>query len=94
MLARANAVARMVGAAARRSPARTNCLHRSVVLWWLLRRRGMASELRIGSRLRDDKLEAHAWVECSGEALNDSEDVHERFVPFDRPIVPQGAKQR
>jgi hypothetical protein len=34
-------------------------------------------------------LEAHAWVEFHGVILNDSQDVHLRFPPFNRAIIPQ-----
>src|SRR5215207_3245012 len=47
---RARAVARMVRAAAARGPFKANCLQQSVTLWWLLRRRGLESEIRIGTR--------------------------------------------
>lgn len=84
---RARGVARLVQAAARRVPVQTYCLHNSLVLSWMLRRRGIPCELRFGARLQGSELDAHAWVECAGQVLNDSQDVHERFPPFDRPIV-------
>ena len=46
----AEAIARMAAAAARNFFFETNCLEQSLVLWWLLRRRGIAAELRIGAR--------------------------------------------
>jgi hypothetical protein len=82
---RAHATARMVQAAARYGPCRANCLQQSLVLWWLLRRRGVASVLRIGVRKGEGRLEAHAWVEHRGQALND-QDVGRRYVPFGRAI--------
>lgn len=87
-------VAHLVDAAARRLPFHANCLHQSVVLWWLLRRRGLAADLRIGSRTQGDTLEAHAWVEYAGTVLNDSSDVRLRFTPFDRSITPREAGSR
>lgn len=67
--------------------ARRNCLPRSVTLSWLLARRGVASDLRIGVR-RDVQagLAAHAWVEVAGRPLNESANVREQFVAFDRPL--------
>jgi hypothetical protein len=68
-----------------------NCLQRSVVLWWFLRRRGLDGQLRIGVR-RDpqlQKLTFHAWVEYDDVVLNDAIDVRERYVVFDRPIAPR-----
>ena len=61
---------------------RGDCLSRSLALLWLLRRRGLAAELQLGARLIDGQLEAHAWVERGGVALNESADVITRFAPF------------
>jgi hypothetical protein len=82
------AAARLVDAAARRGAYRATCLPRSLVLWWLLRRRGIAADLRIGVRKEAAEFQAHAWVEYRGTVLNDGTDVSERFARFDRAIVP------
>jgi hypothetical protein len=82
-------MARLVDAAARRGPYSATCLPRSLTLWWLLRRRGIDSYLRIGVRKAAGRIEAHAWVELRGLVLNDQGDVSQRFAPFDRPIAPQ-----
>ena len=87
-------VARMVRAAALHGPYRANCLQQSVTLWWLLRRRGVASDLRIGTRKDAQGLEAHAWVEVGGRALNENPDVHTHYQPFDQPINLAGARYR
>jgi hypothetical protein len=86
--ARARRVARMVRAAAAHGPYRANCLKQSLTLWWLLRRRGIASDLRIGVQKSTSGLEAHAWVEHSGVVLNDRDDVHQRYPCFDRAVEP------
>jgi hypothetical protein len=78
----AQAVGRLVDIAARRGVGRPTCLARSVTLWWLLRRRGIDSALRIGVRTIEGRMEAHAWVEHAGLVLNDADDVGERFAPF------------
>ena len=52
--------ARMVRSAAYRSLGTPTCLEKSLVLWWLLGRRGIASSLRIGTRKSGGKFEAHA----------------------------------
>jgi len=75
-------VARLVSIAAMHGQFRINCLPRSLTLWFLLRRRQIESELRIGARKGGTVLEAHAWVEYMGCALNDSDDVQQRFTPF------------
>jgi hypothetical protein len=88
----AQTVARMAAAAARNFFFNTNCLEQSLVLWWLLRRRGIAAELRIGARKEFDRFEAHAWVEVNSAVLNDATAEHRHFVPFDGPITPLEAR--
>jgi len=83
----ARIVARMEAAAARNLFFRPNCLERSLVLWWLLRRRGIPAELRIGARKDAQKFEAHAWVEYGGSAVNQADETHLHFTPFDGPIT-------
>ena len=88
----AQVIARMEAAAARNLLFSTNCLEQSLVLWWLLRRRGIAAELRIGARKEVGRFEAHAWVEVDSVVLNDSGAEHRHFVPFDGPISPLEAR--
>ena len=86
------AIARMAAAAARNVFFGTNCLEQSLVLWCLLRRRGIAAELRIGARKEFERFEAHAWVEVDSAVLNDATAEHVHFVPFDGPISPLEAR--
>ena len=73
-----------VGLVAGRSVIGARCLGRSLVLWFLLRRRGIDAELVIGAAMpRGGELPAHAWVEVAGEPVNDTSDVRERFGAFD-----------
>jgi hypothetical protein len=88
----AQVIARMEATAARNLFFSTNCLEQSLVLWWLLRRLGIAAELRIGARKEVGRFEAHAWVEVGGAVLNDTNAVHHHFVPFDGPISPLEAR--
>jgi Transglutaminase-like superfamily len=78
----------LVQAAARYFAGRDSCLSQSLVLWWLLRYRGMAAEVRVGARRHADGLQAHAWVEYRGRVLNDRGDEGSPFVSFDRALVP------
>jgi transglutaminase superfamily protein len=80
-------VARMTAAAARYLPFRTNCLEQSLVLWYLLQRRGIAADLRIGARKVADRFEAHAWVEKEGGVVGDQREEHLHFVPFDGSVT-------
>src|SRR5262245_51547112 len=67
---RVRELSRIVDRASRHTVANT-CLHRSLALWWLLGRRSIESDLRLGARRRNGRFEAHAWVEYGGEIVND-----------------------
>lgn len=62
------------------------CLIRSLLLEWMLRRRGVDAEMRIGVCLAGRALDAHAWVEHAGVPINDRPDVADDFLPFREPI--------
>jgi hypothetical protein len=92
----ARASAEAVGIVAARPAIGARCLGRSLVLWFLLRRRGIDAELVIGADLpRDGELSAHAWVEVAGEPVNDAANVRERFGGFDLnlPRLAPGAPE-
>jgi hypothetical protein len=74
---------RMVNAAVHHAWRSSTCLEKSLVLWWLLGRQGIASELRIGARKVQDKFEAHAWVERQGIAVDDPQQLHRHYAAFD-----------
>jgi hypothetical protein len=80
-------ITRAVRSAELHGPSQPNCLKRSMVLWWLLRRKGINGELHIGARKSGSSFEAHAWVELDGQVLNDSPDVHKQYSRFDAPIA-------
>jgi hypothetical protein len=63
----------LVAASARALPGPSACLSRSIALEALLRGAGHAAELRIGVARRPDRcgLDAHAWVEVEGVALDE-----------------------
>jgi hypothetical protein len=86
LLESARTIAKIQQSAARHLFFRPNCLEQSIVLWWLLRIRGISADLRIGARKQAGRFEAHAWVEFAGTVLNDSGDAHVHFVPFDGPL--------
>ncbi len=68
---RAATFGRLVTGAANNNLITINCLPRSLVLWWMLRRNGLAADLRIGVQKEADVFAAHAWVEYSGIPVND-----------------------
>jgi hypothetical protein len=79
---KARQIARLVRAAANHGLYRANCLEQSLVLWSLLKRNGLESEIRFGARKEEDELQAHAWVEFLGIALNEDHGVEQRYAPF------------
>ena len=90
----ADEVARMVAAAAREGIFHGRCLEKSLVLWFLLSRKRVPAELRIGVRRSDKGFEAHAWVEVQGTVVNDAEDLVHNYVPFHEDIGSLGAEHR
>lgn len=63
-----------------------DCLVRSLVVVLLLRRRGIAAELRVGVRTLTGRFEAHAWVEHCGVPLGEDADVARVFNAFEFPV--------
>lgn len=82
---RAALIVRSAQSVERNLPVESNCLERSLALWWMLRLEGFPAELRIGARNGPQGFEAHAWVEWDGQVLNDSADVHQHYARFDAP---------
>lgn len=83
----AGRMAALVAAAGSHIPFPSTCLTRSLVLLWLMRRRGMHAELRIGVCLAEGRLEAHAWLESEGRPLNSSPEVCSRYRAFEGPVT-------
>lgn len=82
-VASALTVARPVNLVAARL--RATCLTRSLVLQWILARRGIGTELKVGVRNEGDGLHAHAWLECGGVLVNDTVHGVHGFARMDVP---------
>ena len=76
----AHRIAHLVTVAALYGFYRATCLRQSLALWWLLKRCGILAELRFGVRRESHGLDAHAWVELHGTALNDAQGITSRFT--------------
>ena len=64
----------LVDVADRYAPGKSSCLRQTAALAWLLRRRGVATSLRIGVARQEGKFTAHSWLELGeGELLGLSE---------------------
>ena len=72
-------LARLAAIAGSRSPIDATCLRQSLLVYWWLRRRGLAPELKIGVQRNDGALDAHAWVELDGHALASGPILHRSF---------------
>ncbi len=94
LLENAQLAARMVHAASENGFRRASCLEQSLVLQWLLSRQGIPAQLRIGVRKQQQHFEAHAWVESGGAVLNDGDDAHRHYTPFDGSIAAAEAQPR
>lgn len=64
-----------------------NCLVRSLTLWSILLRRGITTDLRIGFRKRDGKIEGHAWLEHHGAPVNEALAEARSYSPCDQPVT-------
>jgi hypothetical protein len=60
-------------------PGRAECLERSLVLYYILRRQGV--RVRYCHGVQPSPLTAHAWIEYGGEVIND---VPEHVKEFSR----------
>jgi transglutaminase superfamily protein len=74
------AVCRKVALAGVFYPGRARCLEQSLTLFLLLRRRGIAADLRIG--VQPYPFSAHAWVELKGVPLSERPETIQQFVPI------------
>lgn len=74
---------RMVRAADRHAILHVGCLEQSLTLWYLLGVQGVSASVRIGIPKQTEPFEAHAWVEHEGVALNQLEEPHQHYDPFD-----------
>jgi hypothetical protein len=90
---RARQIVRMVRVARRYHRWWSNCLSHSLTLWVLLRREGIAADIRVGGRLRGGRFEAHAWVEWQGRALSEPGDDGGDFAVFDRPLIGRSSEK-
>ena len=88
----ADEITRLVGVAARRGLVRPNCLQHSLVLWTLLKRHRIDAAIHFGVRKNNEKaLEAHAWVVVDDQVLNESDQIANQYLPFERPVVSNEA---
>lgn len=66
-------------------PMRLRCLEQAMALDAVLRRRGVASSLRLG--VSPHKFTAHAWVEVFGRPIGQTDEIVGRLAIL--PVIPQ-----
>ena len=82
-LSRARFISRAVAIAGNHGLFKANCLKQSLLLWWLLARRGITTEIQFGSQMKSEEdFGAHAWVELDGETFIDTPEIRQQFEVF------------
>ncbi|HPW32462.1 MAG TPA: lasso peptide biosynthesis B2 protein [Arenimonas sp.] len=79
-LAQAQRKAELLSMAGRHGWISATCLRQSVLLEFLLQRKGLAAEIKIGVRKQDALFDAHAWVELNGIPLAQDDLEHHRVL--------------
>ena len=74
---------RLIGWASRFHLLSMTCLVQSLTLRWMLGRRGIASELKIGAMKTQAGIHAHAWVEVEEQVIGDAGGTEKGFSAFD-----------
>ena len=83
-LSDAQRLAELARIAGRHGPMETTCLRQGLAVYWLLRRRGLQPDLKLGvGRLGNAAPDMHAWVELDGHALAQPELRHAAFSTRD-----------
>ena len=80
---------RLTQALFRRLPFSFTCLKQSLILLILLRRRGIAAELKVGMKKEKGLFQAHAWLEQNRQVIFASDTVKREFPS---PIALGGAR--
>lgn len=70
--------AQIIAAVAERLPFKPRCLPRALVLAGLLRRRRLAGDLCLGTRVTG-VFDAHAWIEIGGRPVHEAADLNAVF---------------
>lgn len=78
----ADRLAQLAATAGHRGLLQATCLRQALLVYGMLRRRGLQPELKLGVRRDGEAFLAHAWVQLAGHRLAQS-DV--QFASFDEP---------
>ena len=70
---------RLVGMASRLHLVGMTCLVKASTLRWMLERRKIPAQLRIGANKEAAGIKAHAWVEIQGRIIGEGEEITKKF---------------
>jgi len=78
----AHRLAQLAAIAGRRGPVQATCLRQALVVYGMLRLRGLRPEFKFGVRGEGDGIGAHAWVELEHRSLDmtGDPDTHQPFT--------------
>jgi hypothetical protein len=63
------------------------CLARSLTAWFLLKKKGIETELKFGMKKENGELLAHAWIEYEGVPLRTDSTAHNEYVAFTDSVI-------
>jgi len=78
----------LVDVADRYALGKSSCLRQTAALAWLLRRRGVATSLRIGVARQEGKFTAHSWLESGEGELFGLSDL-DQYIPLSSPTLSE-----
>jgi hypothetical protein len=61
----------------------SNCLSSSILLWWILKKQGLDTQIIIGTQKNNGKFKAHAWVEYNYFPLNENKAIRDAYSVFE-----------
>ncbi len=67
------------------------CLEKSLALNWMLKRRGIQTQVKIGAQKVSAGIAAHAWVEMNDQVVGEAESVASNFKVL-KPTFPSTSK--
>jgi hypothetical protein len=80
------ATGRLVNLVATNPKINATCLRRTLIAWWILRWRGIPSDVRIGINMTS----GHAWLEHHGSVINDAPDVVVKYpITYADELTPE-----
>ena len=81
-LDKAKRCAYLVSVASQYGFIRATCLRQVLLVFWLLRRKGIITDLRIGVRREGKSVIAHAWLKYGEEVISEGSQVEMDFTAF------------